>query len=222
MTYYEKKAIQQRYNKTIELYVKLNIILFLTIFSFQWDSWSSRLICGGLSILGFGLLIQFTKLIFKRQQKIKDDILREYGETEILCDANQYFGFMRTSKVMLGILCVVYEAIFIFVCALIYREWFESLFILIGLCFLHIVLFIPILYAVIKSSKNTIFFTPTHIIINYQSVLYYDKISKFQFIELLTGDQLLDINSGQTFIRVSFNKVHYPLICAHLPQKNEA
>ena len=202
MTYQEKILNSNRTRKKILFWIqlKLAVLIFAYFYHFSFE-FKYLAIASGV-ILGIFLVILFTKKIAKKQTIKKKALLNKHQNDKILYEATQYFGHVTSINPLIALLSIVYEAIWIFVCYQLYQSWFDSTALILSLCALSLLFFIPLFVIALKSPYNKHYFTPTHIILHHRIALAYEDVRKFQFIELIKGGYLLDLNSGDVYIRL--------------------
>lgn len=219
MTYQEKTLFTQSTHKKIAFWILLNLAVLVLAYFYHFSfNVKSIAIAGGV-LLGIWLVILFTKKISKKQTLKKKALLIKHQNDEILYEATQYFGGITAINPLIALLSIVYEAIWIFICYQIYQTWFDSTLLIWSLCGISFILFIPLFIIALRSPYNKHYFTPTHILLHHRVALAYEDVRKYQFIELIKSGYLLDLNSGDIYIRLFIKNTDFASVQALLNTK---
>lgn len=210
MNFSMHREIYVKNNRIIKILILLNILLFIGVLIFEMKTWKMRLIIVACCVIS-GIIIRFflKKAIMSRESRLHE-IEKLYGKETIICYGENYFGQVRRQKYGYLLLMIVYLAVLLYVCLMIYSEWLSSTLILVVLGITHFSLAIPVMFVMLKTVETSVFFTSNTLFLSHSTAIDLEKIKKNQFIEHVKGGAILEINTGDQFVRLSLDeKEHY-------------
>lgn len=203
------REIYVKNNKIIKFFLLLNILLFIGVLIFVMKTWNSRLIVVACCVIG-SIIFKFfwKKAIMPRKNRLHE-VEMLYGKESIICYAENYFGQVRRQKYGYLFLMIVYLTVLLYVCLMIYSEWLSSTLILVVLGITHFSLAIPVMFIILKMVEISVFFTSNTLFLSHSTTIDLEKIKKYQFIEHVKGGAILEINTGDQFVRLSLDEKEY-------------
>ncbi len=197
-------------NKIIKIFILLNILIFIGVLIIETKTWNSRMIIIACCVI-CGIILKFfwKKAIMSRESRLHE-VEKLYGKESIVCYAENYFGLVRRQKYGYLFLMTLYLGVLLYVCLMIYSEWLSSTLILGMLGIAHFLLAIPVMIVILKTLETAVFFTSNTLFLSHSNAIDLEKIKKYQFIEHLKGGAILELNTGDQFVRLSLDeKEHY-------------
>ena len=200
------RQIYVKSNKIIKFFLLLNILLFIGVIIFEMKTRNSRLIVIACCVIS-GIISKFfwKKAITPRENRLHE-VEMLYGKESIICYAENYFGLVRRQKYGYLFLMIVYLAFLLYVCLMLYSEWISSTVILAALGITHVSLAIPVILVFLKTMETSVFFSSNTLFLSHSNVIDLGKIKKYQFIEHVKWGAILEINTGDQFVRLSLDE----------------
>lgn len=156
-----------------------------------------------ISLLSFFIIKIFKQ---KKQENLQSqkEIINDFGEMEILYHSGSFSNksYIGNSIIIQGIFALY--AILVFVIMVVtYNLFLEDSHLILKLGICHAILFAVLIIFIRSIIRFRYIFTKSHLIIDNKKCIKYGKISKFQSIKLMEKGYLIDINTGERFIRLN-------------------
>lgn len=210
MNFSMHRGIYLKNKKTIKIFLLINILFFISVILFEIKTLTSRLIVVGCLIAGLALTRFFWNKAMRAQKIRLNEVEALYGNETIVCYAENYSGLVRKDKYGYLVLMTIYVALILYVCVMLYTAWISSVLVLTILSIVHISLAIPIMVILIKMLDTAVFFTKDTLFLSHSNEIELEKIKKYQFIECVKGGAVLELNTGDHFVRLSLaDKEHH-------------
>lgn len=197
------------YKKRVLIFALLNICLFIGVLIFYRETWHDRFIMTVWIVLLVMIVTHFVKKIFKASQIHLKKIEQTVGDEPIYHRVDHFIGIVKGNIWGYKALLLVYSLFLFFVLVFLYYELLSSLVLIVILGTIHLVLILPIVFALNRLGASACFFTSKTLIVNRTTLIAYEHIKKYQFIELIKGGYYLDINSMDGFARVKIDEAQY-------------
>ncbi|GAU79229.1 hypothetical protein [Fusibacter sp. 3D3] len=209
MNYSDYLLSYKIYKKRVFRFVLLNICLFIGVLIFHRETWHDRFIMTVWIVLLVMIITHFVKKLFKVSQMRLKEIEQTVGNEPIYHCVDNFIGIVKGNIWNYKALLLVYSLFLLFVLVFLYYELLSSLVLVVILGTMHLVFMMPIVFALNRLGTSACFFTSKTLIVNRTTLIAYEHIKKYQFIELIKGGYYLDINSIEGFARLKIDEAQY-------------
>ncbi|MBF4692580.1 hypothetical protein [Fusibacter ferrireducens] len=197
------------YKKRAFRFFLLNICLIVGVFVFYKKTWHDRFIMMVWIALLIMTITFFIKKIFKAHQMHLKKIEQTVGNELIYHRADHFVGITKGNIWSYKALLSIYSLVLLVVISFIYYELLSNLLLVILLGTIHLFFTVPIIWSLNQLDTSACFFTSKTLIVNGNTLIAYEHIKKYQFIELIKGGYYLDINSIDGFARLKIEEAQY-------------
>ena len=212
MNYSEHREGYMKNMKKVNLFLLLNVLLFVSIIIFEMDSWLSRLFVALCIITSAWLIKNLVRKMTRHQKQRLEEIKVGVHNASILCYAENYYGLVRKQKYGYLVLMIVFLADLLYVSLMIYKIWISSYLILAIIGTIHILLCMPVLFILLNVMGTTVFFTQNDLFLSHSNKIALSQINKYQFLEYAKGGAVLELNKGERYVRLSLEKDEFQLV----------
>ncbi|GAB6106617.1 hypothetical protein [Fusibacter bizertensis] len=212
MNYFEHREGYMKNIKRVYIFLLLNVLLFVSIIIFEMDSWLSRLLVALCIITSAWLIKNLVRKITRHQRQRLEEVEAEVHDASILCYAENYYGLVRKQKYGYLVLMIVFVADLLYVSLTVYRIWISSFLILAVISTIHILLCTHVFFILLNVMGKTVFFTQNDLFLSHSNKIALSQINKYQFLEYAKGGAVLELNTGERYVRLSLEKEEFVIV----------
>lgn len=212
MNYSEHREGYLKNIKRVNIFLLLNVLLFVSIIIFEMNSWQSRLLVVFGIIASAWLMKYFLGKVTRHQRQRLKEVEADVHDESILCYAENYYSLVRKQKYGYLVLMIVFAVELLYVSLMIYRIWISSFLILAVISAIHMLLCIPVIFILMNVVGTSVFFTHKYLFLSHSNRIELSKINKYQFMEYVKGGAVFEMNTGERYVRLSLENDEFMIV----------